>query len=163
MAGFDRLVRGSPWDDELSPVPTGLSWIFDRVSAEILAREASAGVIDPQNPIEMTRLFRSRQQLGGATLYYVEAVRDLGECRGWNRFHSWIFEGPEGTSFHWPDFEQTDCDFKGSRFLEPWMVIEHDGETYILMEVTGWEWGERRLMRMDVSDGRALFEVPLPN
>jgi hypothetical protein len=164
MSGFDRIVYGSAWDGELSPVPAEFAWAFDSVAAAMQAREESDGtIVDPPNPIEMTKLFRSRQPLaGGVTLYYVEAIRDLGDCRGWSHFQSWIFEGPGGTKFFEPSFERTDCDFKGSSFPQPWMVIERGSETYVLLEVIGWESGERRLMKVDEQE-QVLFDVVLPN
>jgi hypothetical protein len=114
----------------------------EKVSPGVSLKDREKGLI------ELSRIFKARDEIIGRSLYFIEAQRKYpkpsnapdADCYNLNSLNSWVMLQGNKISFLSSEFVASDCDGKEMNSIVPDVVISVQGRHYIVSENYGYEW-----------------------
>ncbi len=119
----------------------------ERVSPDVSLKDREKG------SIELTRIYETRYEINGRSLYFIEAQRKYtkpnnapdADCYNLNSLNSWVMMQGNNISLLSTEFVASDCDGKEINTIIPDVVITRQGRYYTVTENYGYEWETYRI------------------
>jgi hypothetical protein len=132
-------------------IPTAVNLVEPFDHAELAAINAFGGWKHPiarkerqKVPVELEMLYRAPMDADGWTAYYVEAIKryppgkDDGDCGLITYGKGWITSGPDAKAAFLITARVTYCDRRDATFLLPLGLINAQGKTYWVYQLSGY-------------------------
>lgn len=147
---INRSLKIIPF--ELIDIDTGIAApFFQAIKVKFHERENNTQYALQRNwekgSIELTRIYRLKQEIDGSSLYFLQAQRKYPrytdgpdpDCYNLNLLNSWVTLHGDRITFLNSEMHLSDCDGKGSCNVVPDLVLSLKGRYYIVSENYGYE------------------------
>jgi hypothetical protein len=175
VAGIDRLTDASP---DWNMVVTFIEPTFEKIERDKIADPASAigereTSVFPQSEAErrktrltLVQLYRNKASLDGRYIYYFEARKEYSSsstdtgCANLSVLQGWILRNQQGEfTLLERQHSFTDCDQKGQRSVEAFIVLLVDNRRFLITQEHGWEDESYAVMELKDSSLSTVLEV----